>query len=1092
MTTAVSGLMLFTSNRLEILIEKLAEALECPLSSPFVPEVIVVQSKGMERWISMQLGLHHGVCANYRFPFPNAIIRELFEAAIPCPPEPSRYDPDILTWRLMGLLPRCLQESGFEPVRQYLGNRDETLKCYQLAEQLSRLFDQYLVFRPEMIRDWEAGSKDDWQAELWRRLSIAEAEPHRAQLREVFLQNSDLLSRPRKLLPERISVFGISALPKFHLEILNRASSFLPVYLFLLNPCRQYWSDIRSLREERQVQAHYGIDQEQEDLHLERGNSLLASLGKMGREFFELVYDMDFQEHDFSEDIPETTLLGCIQHDITVLEDRSQNHGPKTALDPSDYSVQIHSCHSPMREVEVLYNRLLDLFEKDPTLKPEDILVMTPDIEQYIPFLQAVFETPCSEQLRIPYTVTDRTLRRASSIAQSLFAILGLHGGRFNASEILGILEVEAVHASFGLTEAETDMIKHWVDQTGIRWGIDERTRQECGLTPYSENTWKHGLQRLLLGYTLPGHDEHLFRGILPYDHIEGEDTVVLGKFFDFVEQLFAYAVRLGEPRSIGAWAELLNEILSRFFVPPPHQEREVLTLRLILNGLGEKQALAAYDDPVNIDVILSYLRRQCQYEAIGSGFMSGGVTFGTLLPMRSIPFSVICLLGLNNDAYPRRSIPFSFDRIAQKPQPGDRSRSSDDRYLFLEALISSRKCFYISYVGQSIQDNSVIPPSVVVSELLDYIDSGFALPGGSVLDQVMTRHSLQAFSPQYFRQEEKFFSYSEEDCLAAKQSAGDRTLSPAFIDGPLTPPPEEWKEVTIESLCRFFSHPVRTFLSQRLGLYLDEAPRLLQDREPFEIAGLERYLLEEDLLEKLLSGVDLKQHGQVVRASGTLPPGTVGDYYYEMTVARVSQFAEVITSYCQGPGLTAAPIDLTIGEFTVRGMIRRVYPRGLIGYRCSRVRPQDRLGVWIQHLALNSRDDCEQITSYCIGWDDASGVMVCEYQSPPPEQCRILLRTLLERYWSGLTVPLRFFPRSSWKYAEAMVRRTGSEQEARTKALAEWRNDYGRPGEEKDLSYQRCFREPDPLNDEFRKIALEIFAPLLEYETERNEAPLR
>lgn len=1080
MDISASGLTVFTSNRLEVLVEKLAEVLMIPLSSPLVPEVIVVQSKGMERWISMQLARCHGICAHCRFPFPNEIIRELFRATLPYPSDNSPFDPEALTWRIMNLLPRCLQQPGFEPIQRYLGDDADDLKRYQLSQQIAALFDQYLVFRPNMIMQWERSEENHWQAMLWRMCTNQETRLHQAASRELFLKEVGRSIDGIRNLPERISVFGISALPPFHMELLHRSSSVILVNFFLLNPCREYWGDIVSCQEARRVQRRYGEHQITDDLHLERGNSLLSSLGKMGRDFFGLVHSFECQEYELFRELPGQDMLPSIQRDILMLRDSQPGSTRKTLVTEGDTSIQVHSCHSAMREVEVLYNCLLDMFEKDSSLKPEDILVMAPDIEQYIPFIQAVFEAPSSEGLRIPYSIADQSLERASSVIQSLLAILELSRSRFGASVVLEILESEPVYTAFDLSESELELIKHWIDQTGIRWGVDEKTRLEQGLGAYADNSWWCGLQRLLLGYALPGNNEDVFHDVLPYDHIEGDDAIVLGKFLHYVEQLFAVAKDLRNARTLEAWSQTLGAILNRFFAPPLQQQRELQFLQRLVYQLVEKQELSGFRDPVDLRVISAYLRQQCRQERLSSGFASGGVTFGTLLPMRSIPFSVICLVGMNNDAYPRTSRQLSFDLIARHPRPGDRSRKSNDRYLFLEALISARKCLYASYEGQSLRDNSTIPPSVVISELLDYLDANFTVGEGSILDHVITRHALQAFSPSYFRANRKLFSYSEEECQAAQRSLEQRAPCPAFINRGIMPPSEEWKIVPIERLCRFFLHPVRFFLKERLGLHLDEAPSSARDREPFEVHGLEKYQIERELLEKRLSGADLIKHATIVRASGKLPPGRVGDCLYEHMVANIERLVQTIFRYRDGAPGSEVALDLDVGAFKLQGVIRNVYDRRLVQCRCAAVRPGDLLLVWIQHVALNTIGDREPVKSYCIGLGEKNDPFVYVYRPPSFEHCRAILSTLLNHYWNGLTTPLPFFRDSSWEFARAVISKGLSESEGVAAATKTWqKSDYHR-GEGIDLSHQQCFRGRDPFNDAFTRIALDIFEPLL------------
>jgi len=1079
-------LQLFTSNRLEILADTLAEVLKEPLASVLDEEIIVVQSKGMERWVSTQLAQRHGICANYRFPFPNAFVHEVFQKVIPDIPEHSDFDPKTMTWRIMKLLPECIRKAGFEILSTYLGDAQRNVKRFQLSERIADTFDQYLLFRPEMIFQWEGGEENHWQAVLWRELVKETGTMHRAALGRAFLSAAEESLTTLHSLPERISVFGISALPRFHIQMFETLSRFSQINLFLMNPCKEYWGDILSDWEMKKTIAQKGTrDLVLEELHLEKGNSLLASMGALGKDFFDLVNEYDCEEFpSFKKNSGENTLLSRIQSDILNLRDRHQDLDAKERITRNDNSIQIHSCHSPMREIEVLHDRLLDMFEKDSDLLPKDILVMTPDIETYAPYIQAVFDTPTDASRKIPFSIADRSIRQESEIINAFLAILDLLGSRFTASQVFAILESTAVHRKFDIMEADLTLVRKWLTDTRIRWGIDSKDRSQLGLPALAENTWKAGLERLILGYALPGQDENMFNAILPYDHIEGSNASVLGRLLGFTEQLFTCVTSLRQPRTLNQWSKTLTELCEKFFMPDEDTEREMQVIRRAFNDLGDMQKIAIFDEAIDIDVIKWHLKNLLETEGFGFGFITGGVTFCAMLPMRSIPFKVICCVGMNGDAYPRQAKPLGFDLIAKHPKPGDRSRRNDDRYLFLEAILSARKMLYTSYVGQNIQDNSTIPPSVVVSELMDYIEQGFTISGNKILDHIFTKHRLQAFSPEYFKEGEKLFSYSEEDRQAAQCILEAREAPLSFISTGLSNPEEDWKTVDLNDLSTFFSNPSRFLLNKRLGIHLEERASILEDREAFDVKALEKYLLNKKLLEKKLEGENLKDFFPLVHAAGQLPHGTPGECIFEELSQGVESFVEKSKLYIQETTLEPLEVDLNISGFRLKGRINPIYPERLLHYRYARVRARDRLTIWIHHLALNSLiTDTYPRTSILAGLEPVKGreAVWAAWEYSPVENSKEILEILLNEYWEGLMKPLHFFPDTSWTYVHTMLEKNKSEEDALNSARRIWeKTDYHR-GECEDPYYQLCFGNTDPLDLEFGRIAEEVFRPFLE-----------
>ncbi len=1070
----------FTSNRLEILADQLSRVLQDALPSPFDPELIVVQSKGMERWICLQLAERHGICSNCRFPFPNTFVHEIFESVVKNLPNPTPFDPEVMTWRVMKALPSLIEEPAFEALRLYLESGRSDLKRFQLSQRIADLFDQYLLFRPEMMFQWEKGKARHWQALLWRKLVEGHEREHRAALAKELFTAIERSTDPPAGIPSRISVFGISALPRFHVQVFASLSQVAQVNLFLMNPSKEYWGDILAAWEmKKKVMTEKAASEE--ELHMEKGNSLLASMGALGRDFFEMIQEFQVEEISSYKEPGAGNLLRSIQLDVLNLQERQE----KKKVSSEDLSLQIHSCHSPMREVEILRDQLLRMFEEDPRLLPKDILVMMPDVETYAPYIQAVFDTPREDARRIPFSIADRSIRKEGGIGETFLNLLDLQGSRFGVTQVLNILECEAVRRKFGLSDEDLETVRKWVSETRIRWGLDETHKAELGLPSFPQNTWRAGLDRLLLGFAMPGREERLFSGILPYDPIEGGETRVLGSFVEFAEKLFQRATSLGQLRTLEIWQRALAGLLDDFFEPGEETDREIQLIRRMLDDLVKTGTASLFDEEIHLRVVRSYLERSLDQTGFGLGFMTGGVTFCAMLPMRSIPFRVICLLGMDGEAYPRQSKPLGFDYMARYPRRGDRSRRNDDRYLFLEAILSARERLYISYVGQSIQDNSVIPPSVLVSELIDYVEQGFEIPGRSLREHLQTRHRLQAFSPEYFKNHRKLFTYSEENYeIAGTVLAGRKEPGP-FLGTGLSEPDETWRKVDVHGLCAFFSNPTKFLLNRRLGIDLEERSSLAEEREPFEVRTLEQYLLEESMLRRRLQGRSLKDDLVFAVASGRLPHGPVGQCIYEGLSPGVEHFAEDLSPLLGENALETLDFQIDVGGFSLTGSLDRVFKERMVRYRYARLKGKDIMVSWIYHLVLNGvRAEGYPRHTLLAGLAGKSGKERKRlfYEYAPVDEAEEILEGLLKRYWEGLREPLHFFPESSWHYAEACFAKGKPLDAALEQARKTWEGTEWNRGEVQDPYYQLCFGKKDPIDSAFEEIAVEVFEPLFKY----------
>ena len=1074
---APAGLRLFTSNQLEVLAAGLAQFAQLPPSSPFAQEVVVVQSQGMARWLKLELAQSHGICANYDFPFPKAFAHRVFGALLPDLPDASPFEREVMVWKILEVLPELLGQAHFASLARYLSGLSDPRKQIQLAARIAYLFDQYLIFRPELVLAWDAGEEaDDWQAILWRRVARDLPPPHPAALAREFAQRIRGSALPQGELPERLSIFGISALPPFYLELFAGLARHIPVHLFVLEPSREYWGEIVCERRRESILRRLGKSgAAAEDLHLERGNRLLASFGRLGQDFLNLIYDSaELIDDQQFVDPGDDTLLHGLQSDILDLRDRGQGELPTTSVPPTDRSIQVHSCHSPLRELEVLQDHLLAWFDADPELAPRDILVMTPDIETYAPLVQAVFGTEQEEALRIPVSVADRSARRQSQVIETFLSLLHLPESRFGVASVLDLLETPALREQFGLVESDLDLIRIWAEETRIRWGMDAQHRASLDLPGSPDNTWRQGLDRLLLGYAMAGRQERTFQGLIPSDQIEGGNAAVLGHFLEWIERLAATAKSLRIERRLQDWGSLLNQILNDFFLAGPETENDLQTIRDAVAALLDQGRRAGFDQPVALTCVLEQLEPALAEDRFGSGFLTGSVTFCALKPMRSIPFKIICLLGMNDDAFPRATSQLSFDRMTAHPREGDRSSREDDRYLFLETLLSARQRLYISYLGQSIRDNSPAPPSVAVSELLDYLEQGFVLEDGNILsDLVVTQHRLQAFSEAYFSgASPRLFSYSSENCAASQRQRAARARPAPFLEEPLPPPAEEWRTIDLHTLAEFFCHPAKILATKRLKILLPEDRSALEEREVFALQGLEEYALKEWLVDLRLRGHDRASAERLVQASAHLPLGDVGQAQYQSLWREVEAFVKRLAPHQAAGFLEPRNIDVSIDDFRVIGRLDRITPTGLLHFRCTKIKAKDQIRAWIKHLVWNTLNPAAG-TTVLIGNDRME-----RYQ--PVDQPSALLRKLLQLYWVGLTRPLRFFPVTSHAYAEAEL----SAKDAWAQARQAWEGKEfaGLPGEKNDPYIALFFRNLDPLDDEFRDQALTVFQPLLKH----------
>lgn len=1073
----------YISNNQEVLIDRLAQNTSQPLSSPLKSEIFITQHIGMNHYLSTKLAEKHGICSNIHFSYPNAFIYDLLKQTNPDLPEKSPFETDILTWKIMKILPFCIKKEIFKPLASYLSDGSE-IKAFQISKKIADVFDKYIIFRPSMLKGWEKGAlshknrEEKWQAELWQ-LLIKDAGPlYRAKLVDNLYHQLKNTPESAKMLPERIEIFGISVLPPFHLNFFERISKYTQVDLFLLNPCRKYWSDILSQKEVSK-RTKTGADPEED--YLFQGNPLLSSLGTSGREFFDLLLDTNCHERQLFRNIKEISMLKTLQSQILNLKEQDKKIGIKT----DDTSIQVHSCHSPMREIEVLHDQLLFMFENNKELRPHDIIVMTPDINIYSPFIRAVFDSPENENQKIPFSISDVSLLSGNSIINTFLSLLDLSRGRFGVTEVIPILESPAVRKKFCFSETDISLIKSWLEETRIRWGIDKENKTRLGLPPFPQNTWQTGLDRLLLGYAMPGQDRDMFESILPYDEIEGASAQTLGRFLKFTDSLFSISKELSLSKGLRQWSSALIEILKIFFEPDDENRQKMRSLTETVLELENIQTLSGFNNMLTLETIREHLKTLLNQKSSSSGFMIGSVTFCAMESSRSIPTKVICLVGMNDGTFPRLSYEPGFNLLSAKPQACDPSSKNEDRYLFLEALMSASEKLYISYIGQHVRDNSIIPPSVIVSELMDYLEETFIHSEEELRDHLLAKHPLQPFSPDYFVKESSLYSYSRENLKCAKALSESINTDTSFIEDSLPLPEEEFKTVDIRNLTTFFANPAKFLLQKRLNLSLDIQEEAFEDRENFTLKGLEKYLIDQALLNGLSFGLSREDLFKLAEASGTLPHGSVGKSVYETAFNTVSDFLKSIELLTKCKEACIVPLDINLGGFRLKGNIGNFYENRLVKYRYAKIKPKDNLSAWIEHLALGIAAHNKNAYSILSGLSVKRMFEAWEFN--PPDNSEAVLLDLLNLYYKGLTIPLPFFPEASFAYAKNFHKNRDKDlalQAAEKKLIGD---EYS-SGDLDDPYQNLCFKPEDCLNDVFIETATIVYGPVIKF---RNKIKL-
>jgi exodeoxyribonuclease V gamma subunit len=1078
--------------------------------SPLAVDRVLVPNVGLGRWLKMYLAGRDGIAANIATDLPAPFFWDVIAGSLPGErPDSSAYRRENLRWHLYAHLPALAEQ--VPEVAGYLGTPASELGRWQLAERLADLFDGYLIYRREMLLAWERGRGDgrppaSWQAPLWRALVRRLGRHHRARLLAELIERVETdqpLDTARW--PERVYAFALGNLPPDYLRLLYAVARHRDVHFLMHNPSDVYWGDI----EKRPTRLDVNVAGEPlpgEDA-VSAGHPLLASLGYAARDFLRLIYSDEFagiRELELGEALAyqapgDDTLLHRLQSGVIRMGATRTDAG----LAAGDRSFQVHACHGVLREVQVLHDQLLDRLAADPSLHPKDIIVMTPSVAEFAPAIEAVFGAAAvtdDGRAAIPFNLSDQPRRGTHPIVLTFRALLDLPLWRWAASEIVSLIAVPAVRRRYGLDEADVANLERWTDAAGIRWGLDANHRAASGAGHWAQNSWAFGLDRLLAGVAVSDPDA-LAAGVAPMVDLEGGATAALGALWLLIERLRHWRHVLPTPAPALVWQERLNALCAEVFGVDVHDRDEQAALAAVSETaavLGTA-AVALGDTPLSWDSVREIVDSELDASPLRQPFLAGGVTFCGLVPLRTVPFKVVCLIGMNEGTFPRRDANRSINLMRLEPRLGDSSVRDDDRLLLLQWLLAARDVFYVSYTGQDTASGETLSPSTAVAELLDFVAANqFAgTRRRDAMARLVTRQPMQPFSPRYFRTDPdagRVFTFRGRWQPGAAALFGERGEPPPLLDGSRAPEPQ-LEQIGLDELKRFFEHPARYFLRDVLQLDLDVAVDERADDEPLSVGGLDEYRLRQMLFDAARAGGPLPAAvPERVRAQGVLPPQPLDAEPYAKAAAELNELLKAWHATRPADGYRVASIDVALADgVRVVGRLGDLNRDGLHRLEPRRLRARNLLGHWIDAVALAASG--RTATLACYGFDN-DGALHLRRGTLDPAAALAHLETLAGLYREGQQRPLCFLPNLGQEFLDALGgKKPKSPDEALAMCNGRLTNEFQPAWEAGDPWFKRVLAPEQPLGaraeaSEFCRLAEAVLGPMAAALQEQDPGP--
>ena len=1086
--SATPDFRLYHGNDLDLLAGLLAAELKTPAGGHLLdPDTILIPQPAMRRWLQKTLAETHGVAANIEFLTPGEFVGRALKANLGGD-DHGLADAATLRWRLWSVLSdeRAMAAPVFAPLRAVLMAGDRTLAAWTLAGDVADVFEKYQAWRRAWLIRWDAGAdRDDWQAELWRRATRGQA--HRATRLQAYLTKfGEDDSPPPTGLPPRVFAFACQNVSPDVLRVIASSARAGVLHFYFVSPVAGWWGDLRTARERLRDGG--------EAVFADSENPLLRDNGAAGRDFVQLLFSYEAAHPSWEQAVYEPPdpltrpgLLHELQRDLLARRATPTARGdlerPAFApLAPGNRSLQFHSCHTRLREVQVLHDQLRALLDATPGLQARDIAVLTPDIDAYAPHISAVFGG-AEGALSIPYAIGDSSVLATQPLAEGFARLLSLPEAKFTATEVMEWLAVPAIAQRFGLDGADFDTLRDWLHAAGARWGLNAAHRMALEAPDEPAYTWAWAIDRLLLGHAV-GSDDSV-AGVAPLPVLEGSAVATLDALLQGLRIFARWQRQLQGEHLAEDWQRRLSQLLLDVFPDRPTasaDQRTLELLRSLVAKFSSEVADADIDAPIPAQVMRAWFQATLTADDSRQPWLSGGVTFGKMVPMRLIPFRVICLLGMNDGQFPRRDPVGSLNRLAAllgtpQRQHGDRSIRDDDRSLFLQLFAAAGEVFYLSYLGQDPRSGEHLPPSVVVAELADAASQYFADPKSARLDLVV-QHPLQPFSPAAFGQgDARRISYRANWRPSVEAADGVRGELPAFSAA--LPTSADAAAVSRNDIVRTLVNPARAYLRNGLGLRFDTAGTELLDSEPLgNDDSLRAFGLTQRIFAALVSEPTLDEGALQARllAEARLAPGADGGVELAAVLKSLQEPAAVWREWAIGVASQRA-YTLDLGDVVLTGVLSGIYDIGLLQFSASRAHGRSLLGLDVDALVWAALGETRPI--HRVMRDGAAQEITPVGQS----EAFAGLRVLADLHRQAQSNLLPFMPKTAFAWVEG--ERLGRNGES--VAEKSWVGDMKSRGERDDDSVQLAFRGCEPFDDgnpeaheAFRRTAFAVFDALI------------
>lgn len=1017
-------LVVYRSNSLELFIKLIINIISSDsISDPMKSEVILVDHKIVEQYIEIKLTKYFGVTANINFMNIVSFIHQIFVNILNPTFNIQHFSKDFIFWKFMGFLPELCIHKNCAVIQQYLYHDLYQQKLGQLSEQLSNLFAEYLIYRSDWLDYWSVKKTIDnidvenqlWQSEIWN--SFLKSIDHSYQKLKSWNHCINLIQKNIKIidydkLPKRIFIYVGMSIPPIYWKILNLLSYRINIYIWFISP---YINNLKYSHNKPNVNNSFfnSVNQynnNKDDVFFK--NPLLQKWGRISKDNLYLTCKLENLSIVQKFVVPKSdSMLHILQKDIleNQLDFKQISYKNRSILNPSDDSITIHVCHNIRREIEILHDNLLLILSNNQNLSPGDIMVMAPNINDYESNIQNVFNNIFHRKL--PFTISKDLEQYMHPIILALFQILMIPRSRFTIEEVLSLLSISGIASKFDINCQEIQLLKKMVIESGVRWGLDAKTMQTFNIPMIYQNTWFFGLKRMLLGYAINSKEDNLWENIFPYDYTNEDNIYLVSKLGNFLNILKKWRYILGKSYTLTRWIFYIQDIINDFFdynSLNTEEKENLFVFKSYWIDIIQSGIKAEYSNNINIIILIDKLKERLSKKKIKYYFLPNAINFCNIVPICYIPCKVLCIIGMNNDVFPRRTLLSSFNLILKEKHIGDSSIYEKDLHSFLLACLLPTKKIYISFIKQSNSSNNIRPKSRLIDELLEYIAQKFYLIQNLDLNiddnliclrkHIFKQYSYLIFDTNNFDKKVKSFA---EEWVPAIKTSFDSTNVSIYIANLMTKLPNfSINTISFNELYKFYQHPIRTWFQKRLSVYFPVYSQQSLNNEPFFLNSINRFNLDTKIIDYILHKKDVEKLYYEFYSSGILPYGQFGKLLWVKEYERMIQLAKKIQPFYVLNQIHRLNISLQFNKIRLFGQLSMVQNHGLVRWKPAYLSMKDYFLLWLEHItycAVGGKGD-----SQLFGIDN-----IWCFPNLIPSTAKKILYSLISGYCAGINMPL-------------------------------------------------------------------------------------